>query len=273
MSGRTATRLSVHHVLDRATTTADAPTVLLVHGVGSDHTAWDAVAAELTAHATVVRYDLRGHGRSAVGTLPYSLDDFVADHVELMARLGIGRAHLVGFSLGGLIAQAVAIRHPELVDRLAVIGAVAGRTDAERERALTRLEDARRTGPAGTSAASAARWFTTGFVERHPDAVARNLRRMADTDAAAYAAAYEVLATNDLADELARVGAPTLAMTGEHDVGSPPHMSEMIAERVPNGRVVILDGHKHGVLDEAPWLVARELTRFLFPPKEMISNE
>ena len=233
--------------------------VVLVHGVGSNLAAWDRIAAELANRATVVRYDLPGHGRSPARKS--TVDDLVEDHVELLRHLAIPKAHLVGFSLGGLIAQAVAIAYPEVVGRLVLIGAVAGRTPAEEERVLARLEGVRRDGP---GVGDARRWFTDDFLRREPDAVARNLKRTAETDPDSYLAAYTVLATTDLADRLPLISAPTLAMTGSGDVGSPPHMAELIAARVQDGRCLVLDGYKHGVLDEAPLVIARETAQFLF---------
>jgi (E)-2-((N-methylformamido)methylene)succinate hydrolase len=244
--------------------------IVLLHGVGSNLTAWDEVAAALAGRAPVVRYDLRGHGLSPQRDLPYSLESFVDDHIRLLAALGIRRAHVVGFSLGGLIAQAVAIDRPETVDRLVVIGAVAGRTGTERARVAERLERARTAaagiaarGATGTAAPDAARWFTDAFLDEHPDRVAANVARQRGTDPVSYAAAYEVLATSDLAGELHRISSPTLAMTGEFDVGSPPHMSELIAARVANGRAVVLPGYKHAVLDEIPQRVAAEIASFV----------
>jgi len=234
--------------------------VVLVHGVGSNCSAWSDVVAELAPNFPVLRYDLRGHGKSPLRERPYTLEAFVDDHLEVMRRYNVRQSYLVGFSLGGLIAQAIALRAPELVRRLVVIGAVAGRTGEERRRALDRLEALRADGADNTNAK---RWFTTEFLREHPDRVAANLTRQAQADPDGYVAAYEVLATNDLAAELHRVQAPTLAMTGEFDVGSPPHMTETIAARVPDGRAVILRGYKHAVLDEIPQFVAARIGGFL----------
>lgn len=234
--------------------------VVLVHGVGSDHSAWSGVVAELAPWFGVLRYDLRGHGRSPLRELPYTLDAFVDDHLELMRLHGVDRCHLVGFSLGGLIAQAVALRAPQHVQRLVVIGAVAGRTAGERQRVRERLTTLRANGPGRTNAE---RWFTAAFLRDHPDRVAANLARQEQADPGGYLAAYEVLATNDLVDELRAIQAPTLAMTGEFDIGSPPRMSETIAASVPEGSAVILHGYKHAVLDEIPHIVAAKVGDFL----------
>ena len=242
---------------------ADGTPTVFIHGVGSSIECWDGVLEHFEPPGPVIRYDLRGHGESPKVPGPYELDDFVDDYVGLLGELGFGRANIVGFSLGGLIAQAIAIRRPESVERVAIMGAVAGRTADERAAVLRRLEAVEKSGPAGIAAQGSDRWFTDDFAASHPDVVSRQMQRLASTDRAGYEAAYRVLATNDLVGELHRIGAPTLVMTGEGDVGSPPHMSQLMALRIPNAEVVIIEGTKHGMLEECPERVARELSRFL----------
>lgn len=236
--------------------------VMLIHGVGDRLDSWDAVAGALGGERAVVRYDLRGHGRSERPPGPYSLEDFAADHVALMDELGVERAHVVGFSLGGLIAQQVALEHPGRVASLVLAGSVAGRTDEERERVAERLRQVESGGPVAV-ADGGARWYSQEFREAHPDVVARQMERFASNDPAAYAAAYRVLATSDLAERLPEIEAPVLAITGEHDVGSPPHMSELIASRVPRGRARILPGARHSLPVERAGELAEAIAGFL----------
>lgn len=241
--------------------------VVLVHGVGSTSDAWSSIVALLGDDHPVIRYDLRGHGRSPKPTGPYTLDDFVADHIALMDDLDIDRAHVVGYSLGGLIAQALALSHPDRVDRLGILSAVAGRTEGERRAVRERLAAVEAEGPAGMAAQGPSRWYTRRFQERSPEAVARHLERFAANDPVAYAAAFRVLATSDLADELAKIEASTLVLTGSDDVGSPPRMSRLMAERIPDAQLVIVDGVKHGILEEQARRVAAELSGFLSPAR------
>ncbi|GAB3052297.1 alpha/beta fold hydrolase [Sediminivirga luteola] len=230
--------------------------IVLIHGVSSSADVWAGVLPALPPDRPIVSYDLRGHGRSPHPPPPWSIDDFVADHLAILDALGIKAADTVGFSLGGLIAQAIAIEHPERVRRLVVAGSIAGRTEEEKERVLARLDRIERLGPYEVAKESVERWFTPEYVAAHPGVHDQVLSRMKELDPVSYAAAYRVLATTDLAAELHRISAPTLAVTGSGDVGSPPHMSERIAATVQQGRSVIIDGAKHSVLQEAPERIA-----------------
>jgi pimeloyl-ACP methyl ester carboxylesterase len=253
-----------HHVV-RQTTGAGRPRAILtlIHGVGDSYTAWDEVVAHLPDGLDVIRYDLRGHGASDKPPGPYTLEDFVSDHLDVLRGQGVQGTHLAGFSLGGMIAQAIALRAPQVVQRLVVMGSVAGRTDAERERVLERLRIVESGGPEATAHVSANRWFSDEFAAAHPDVVEAQLRRLAANDPAAYRAAYRVLATNDLIEEVSAIVAPTLVMTGEFDVGSPPHMSHSLAERIPGARVEILAGQRHSILRERPEVVAAAIGAFV----------
>ena len=231
--------------------------LVLIHGVSDSHRGWDAVVGEL-GDVDTIRYDLRGHGDAPKRPLVESVDDFVDDLVALLDERGIATAHVVGFSLGGLIAQRTAVREPHRVATLTVIGSVAGRTDAESARALERLHAIETLGPVGVAEQSITRWYTPEQLMADPGVAERVIAQMAALDAPAYTAAYRVLATTDLADDLTRIAAPTLAITGEYDVGSPPHMSELIAART-GGRVVVIPGAKHSVLHDHAPLIAKEI--------------
>jgi pimeloyl-ACP methyl ester carboxylesterase len=244
-----------------------ATPVVLVHGVGSDASRWDALTVALLELGPVIRYDLRGHGRSSKPPGPYLLEDFVADHLRTLNQLGVNRAHHVGMSLGGMIVQAVAARHADVVDRLVVLSAVAGRTPAQREAVLERLRRVEDGGPSAV-ADSGVRWYSDGYRERHADVVRRHLERFLSNDPAAYAASFRVLATNDLLDELPAITAASLVMTGSADVGSPPEMAHQMAARIPRCEVVIVEGVKHALLEEAAELVATTVRRFLDPSPE-----
>ncbi len=240
----------------------DGPDLVLIHGVGSQHGDWDGVVRALDGHFSVLRYDLRGHGASAAPEGPYTIADFTADLVSLMDEVGLTRSHVAGFSLGGLIAQGVALNHPERVNALALLATVAGRTPEERARVEGRLEFIATSHPADYFDQSVSRWFTEEFQAAHPEIVAARKAVVTAMDGAAYAAAYHALATTDFADRLNEISHRTLVATGESDIGSNPRMAQLMADAIEDSRLEILPGLRHSILLEAPDRIAGLLAEF-----------
>jgi (E)-2-((N-methylformamido)methylene)succinate hydrolase len=239
------------------------PPVMLIHGVGANLSSWEDIVPALAEHFTVVRFDLRGHGRSGHIGGRCTLDDFVQDVVDVLTVCGITNAHIVGFSLGGLIAQCLAITHPEMVDRLVLLSAVAGRTPDEQARMRERVAVLREQGIEAISGPSQHRWFTPAFVARHPDLVRKRMEELHKNHRPSYLAAYTAFATSDLGDRLHMITHPTLIATGEHDAGSNPRMARFMHEQIRGARLHILRGLRHSVLVEAPEQVATLVLGFL----------
>lgn len=241
----------------------DGDPVVFVHGVGSSSDAWDPVLARMP-DGRRIRIDLRGHGRSERVPEPqYTLALMADDVLALIDHLGLSKVALVGFSLGGLIAQYIAVHHGSRLTALGLISTVAGRDAAEKERVVERLATLERDGPLGHLANSVDRWFTAGFLQANPDIIEARRQKALENDPACYLAAYRVLAYSDLAEELQRIDVPALVMTGEMDIGSTPRMARLMHDRIRGSRLVILPGLKHSILLEAPGRVARELVGFL----------
>ncbi len=240
----------------------DRPLVL-VHGVGSYREAWDGVIARLSDDFRILSFDLRGHGGSARVKGRYDIDDFTGDVLALTDHVGFERFDLAGFSLGGLIAQRLALTHPERLRRLVLLSTVSGRSDDERERVLTRLA-ALQAGDRGSHYdASLSRWLTEDFQARNPELIAELRRRNAQNDPDCYASAYRVLAETDFGGLIDQIRLPTLIATGEHDQGSNPRMSRYMHERIAGSRLHILPGLRHSLLNEAPDQVAALMRDFL----------
>jgi pimeloyl-ACP methyl ester carboxylesterase len=191
------------------------------------------------------------------------MDDFVADLKALVERLGWTRFDLVGFSLGGLIAQAFTLRFPAQVRSLTIVSSVAGRTAEEQERVLRRAQKLRESGAAAHLGEAVERWFSDAFAAAHPEVIEARKARSMMNDPVTYAAAYAVLASSDFVDRLNEIACPALVMTGEHDVGSTPRMAETMSALMPDARLKILPGLKHSVLLEAPDLVGEIIEQFL----------
>lgn len=218
------------------------PTLVLSSSLGTSRAMWDPQLEALTPHFHVVRYDHRGHGDSPAPPGPYTLADLGEDVVALLDRLGIGRAHVCGLSLGGIVGLWLGAIRPERVDRLVVCGtAPTFPAESWHERAAT----VRAHGTEVMADATMERWFTPGFRERHPDVVDRLRTSLLATRTEGYAGCCEALAGADLTDALADITAPTLAIAGADDPATPPEQLERIAGGVADGHLVVVDDAAH----------------------------
>jgi (E)-2-((N-methylformamido)methylene)succinate hydrolase len=241
-------------------------TIVLIHGVGLDHTMWNRVRPRL-GHRRVVTYDLLGHGSSA--PLPSGSDlSTLVDQLRSVCDAEPSPVDLVGFSLGALIAQGFTLKYPERVRRLILVSGVFDRSTDERLTILERVADVREGGYLNSVATAIDRWFAPEFAASHPGVLAAVTKRMASNDVASYASAYEIFATADeaLAAQVYRITCPTLVVTGEHDPRSTPAMSHALADTVANGRSVVLPGARHLTPLEVPDALAHLITTFVEEP-------
>lgn len=235
------------------TVTGRGPDVVLLHGVGLDQSMWNRCVPRFAEAYRVTTVDLRGHGRSAAADAGTSLADLAADVIEVLDALGADRVHLVGFSLGALVAQQVAATRPERVATLALVSSVALRTAEEREAVRRRLQAAT-DDLEFTVDAAVERWFDADWQRRDPELVAAVRRVMLANDRSSYLACYSVFANgdNEVGPLLARIKAPTLAITGSDDPGSTPAMSHRLAAAIPDARVEVVVGARHLLPLERP---------------------
>jgi pimeloyl-ACP methyl ester carboxylesterase len=237
--------------------------LVCIHGVGSYLEAWEGVAERLADQFRILTFDLRGHGSSTKVRGRYEIDDFVGDVLALADHAGFETFHLAGFSLGGLIAQRLALTHQERIRRLVLLATVAGRSEDERERVASRLA-ALQAGDRGSHYdASLSRWLTEDFQARNPELIAMLRRRNAENDPECYAASYRVLAQTDFGGLLDQIRVPVLIATGEGDAGSNPRMARYMHERIIGSELHILPGMRHSILTEAPDQVAALMRNFL----------
>ncbi|GAB6984085.1 alpha/beta fold hydrolase [Nocardioides pyridinolyticus] len=234
------------------------PTLVLLHGVGLDHTMWGPVADLLSDAFEVVTPDLPGHGSrppAPAGTTLADLADGVAEEV----RPG---SHLVGFSLGALVAQHLARYRPDLAATLTSVSSVCRRTPEERDAVLGRLRTAE-ADVAASAAASLRRWYDGTDVD--PDLVRRTEATLLANDRDSFLNCYRVFATGDeeIGPELGRITVPSLAVTGEHDPGSTPEMTRRLADAIPDCRAVVVPGARHMLPVERPQALVDCLSTFI----------
>lgn len=229
--------------------------ITLIHGVGGRLEDWDRVTALLEPDYGVLRFDQRGHGQSDKPDGPYTLHQVAAELDKLATYLGIECFNLVGNSLGSLVAQRYAIDYPERLESLTIVAGISGRTQEERDRVLARLAIVENGNSGDHFDNSVRRWYTDAYIEANPEIIERAKQQNVTNDPKAYAAAYGMLARNDLADELSKITAPTAIVTGEFDLGSNTRMAQLMHDRIKGSHLHILKGMRHAIVGECPELV------------------
>ncbi len=217
----------------------DAPMLLLSNSLGTAMAMWEPQMPELTSRFRVVRYDMRGHGRSAVPPGPYSIAVLGGDVIALMRHLECARAHFCGLSMSGIVGQWLALHEPAHLDRLVLCNTAARIGPAEAWNA--RIAAVAAGGMFAIAEPVLARWFTPAFIAAEPPAVAAARAMLLATSPAGYAAACAAVRDADLREDVARIGTPTLVIAGAHDVATTPADGRFLAERIALARYVELD--------------------------------
>ncbi len=243
--------------------------LVFLHGIGGDAESWRPQLDGFSADYRAIAWDMPGYGDSAPlveMTFP-ALVDAVS---VLLDRLSVKQAHLVGHSLGGMIAQAFALAHPERLRSLtlsATSAAFGRRAGGEPDADWRESFIEQRLGPLdrGASMAELAPKLVKGLIgdELDPKGLEQAILSMAAVPEAGYRAAIKCLASFDQEAALADIRTPTLLIAGEKDPVAPPRVMQRMAEAMPEGRLEVLEGSGHLVHLERPEAFNRLLGDFL----------
>ncbi|MGF6118805.1 3-oxoadipate enol-lactonase [Janthinobacterium lividum] len=236
------------------------PCLVLSNSLGTDLSMWDAQAAALAGDFFVVRYDTRGHGRSASGSAPFGIGRLGLDVVALLDHLDIARAAFCGISMGGLTGQWLGIHQPQRLTKL-VLANTAARIGGAAPWQL-RAEQVRRDGMAAVAGSAAARWFTPPFIAREAATVARLTGILRSQDAGGYAACCDMLAQADLHACVGTIALPTLIIAGEHDPVTTVDDGRWLQQQIAGARLASLPA-SHISNIEAADLFTAQLRTFL----------
>ena len=241
------------------------PAVLLIHGVGLSHRTWSAVVPLIVDGRRVIALDMLGHGLSPLPREGATLDDYSSQAFHLLDHLGIGSCAVVGFSMGTLVAQQMALDRPSRVRELVAISGVHARNAEERAAIRRRAREFAEKGLEPFIPGALERWLTPAFRQAHPEVEADIATALRGNNPIGYLRSYEVFAFSDetLAPKAGAIRCPTLVLTGEHDSGSTAAMASALGARIAGSHVVILPGLRHLLTTEAPELLARHLEAFL----------
>jgi pimeloyl-ACP methyl ester carboxylesterase len=242
--------------------------LVLIHGLADDHRAWRRCLPYLSLRHRVLLYDFRGHGQSSLGQPQGSLGQLADDLHQLLDVVGMNRASVAGFSLGGTIAMRLAIDHPDRVERLLPVATSSrvGRSAAEWYAQRARLVQ-----EASPELGKTLESDTRSMFENAPDLFAEHwlMRSQSTADPAGYANACRAMAalgTAPLDPDLGRIAAPTLVVAGERDPLCPPRAGEIICAGIPGSRLEIVTGSGHQIPVEKPSELSRLMLDFLAEP-------
>lgn len=245
----------------RDTGPVEGPTLVFIHAMSFHQDIWQGVLSRLPSGLRIVSYDQRGHGESDVPALPYSLDDYADDAIQLLDHLEVQSCYLVGISFGGLVAQRIAELRPDLVERLVLSntalkigvledwmeGANAARTDGFSRK---KIED------------SFQLMFSPGFCQsspRYEELVARRLRLSVE----GYVGCCQAIGHADLSKTASRPTQSALVIGTDNDVVTPRNIVEKLAASLPNGEFQLIRGAGHLPCVDKPDEFAALLVSFL----------
>jgi len=231
----------------------EGPLVMLLHGLGGSRLSWEPQLAALSGGHRVVAWDLPGYGASAPLPPPATFAALAQAAADLVAELGDTSAHVVGISMGGMIAQYLAAWHPQRVDSLTLLstspafGLDGTAPDDWRAARLAPLD-------AGMEPSEFAHRVLRSIAGPHiaDDALAQQRAAMSRISAAALRTSIDCLVTHDSRSLLPAVTAPTLCLVGELDEETPPSYSRQLVDLLPNGALRVIAGAGHLLNAEAP---------------------
>jgi 3-oxoadipate enol-lactonase len=236
----------------------DGPAILWANSLGTDLRMWDSVVARLPGWRHI-RFDKRGHGLSATLAGPWEVTDIAGDAVALLDHLGVRRAVIAGCSVGGMVAQAVAIDHPART-RAVILSNTAPRIGTA-EAWAARIDTVQAGGMGAIAGAVMERWFAPEF--RASDAAKPWETMLTRCDPVGYAGTCAALARADFRAQIGQIACPALVIAGGHDLATPPELVAETAAMIRNAALVTLPESGHIPAIDAPDATAKAVAAFL----------
>ena len=249
----------LHH--EYLTEDEDAPVLILINSLGTDFRIWLPLLDELAEEWSILLYDKRGHGLSDVGRLPCSIEDHADDLIGLARHLGIKRAVICGLSVGGLIAQSVYLKKPDLVSKI-VLSNTAHKIGTP-ELWAPRIAAAEAGGVEALADGILERWFTRDFHERRRTDLAGYRNMLVRQDRAGYAATCGAIRDADFTQTVSRIKVPVLCIAGDQDASTPPDVVRATSDLIPNARFELIERCGHIPCVEQPAEMAQLLVDFV----------
>jgi pimeloyl-ACP methyl ester carboxylesterase len=215
--------------------------IVFIHGVGLDHNIWDPQINEFDN--TVLIYDILGHGRTPLNKEKISFDDFSDQIIDLIDELKFSKIHLIGFSIGSLIARNFATRFSDRLKSLTLLCSIFNRSDNEQKIVNERFEQTKKDKKLTKDALN--RWFNKDFIEKNPLISDKIFSILNNNNMDNFIKVYSLFVNHKDNEKFENINVKTLVMTGEGDVGSTPEMSDNLSKKIKNSEVKIIPVGKH----------------------------
>ena len=221
--------------------------IVFIHGVGMNQSVWAPQVQALQDQFRLVVYDMLGHGQSTLPEQTTDIGDYATQLVELLDALGIPRPHIVGHSMGALIALEMAIAHPGRCKSVAALNGVYCRTDAQRASVQARAAELASRGKPDSVQDTIHRWFDNPIPARDQPAASLCANLLQSVPLAGYARAYDIFANSDQRHQnrLSSIRVPALIATGALDPNSSPAMAEAMHAEIAGSQICILPEQRH----------------------------
>jgi 3-oxoadipate enol-lactonase len=210
----------------------DLPVAVFSNGLGTTIRMWDGQIDVFSKRFRVLRYDVRGHGQSAVTPGPYTIEQLSSDLVHLMDSLQLDRVHLCGLSMGGMVAMFLGANAATRFRKLALCN-TSSKFDPE-HMWNKRIEAVNNGGMKAVASTVVERWLTPGFRSAHPTETQNVLAMLESANPEGYVAACAAVRDMDLRNILENIHLPALVLTGTHDPAATPAASQALAKSIPH---------------------------------------
>lgn len=252
-SGTTHTTPALHYTV-RAPRNGKVPrhTIVLSHALGCDESMWDTLANALADDCRVITYDHRGHGSSDAPAGLYTIAEMADDAAALLRELDTGAVVWVGLSMGGMVGQELALRHPSLVNALVIANSTSGYPEAAQQAWQQRITTVREQGIEAIADAVMGRYFHDDFRQHKAATVAQFRRRLIATNKDGYIGCCNAVGNMDTTARLGNIAATTLVIAGARDQGTPLSMSELLVNTIANATLHVIADGSHLSAIEAP---------------------
>ncbi len=216
--------------------------IVFIHGVGLTYEIWQPQLDFFKNYSTLA-YDILGHGKSSLDKQNISFDDFSDQLIKLINELNFQKIHLIGFSIGSLIARNFATKFNDKLQSLVLLGSIYKRSEQQQKIVNERFNQAKR--ELKLSKLALKRWFTDKYLENNPDTYNKISSILSSNNMENFIKVYDLFVNHKNDEDFEKITVNTLIMTGEYDIGSTIEMSQQLNKIIKNSQLQIIKNGKH----------------------------